>query len=165
VVARRVFAFEHRHEVKVAEFAVAQGSFAQDAFVDESEALIEMTGADVVFVYIEKETVRAEVPEGQADEFRENFAAEAAIGFGDDDALELDGAVVLLKSAEDGVGLHFAGGRRSDEVASVAAGEVGGVARLAPLADEVLRDREALDFEDARDVRRGGGAQEHRNSD
>jgi len=161
-----ILAIEQRHEAKVVVFAVGEGGFAQRAFINEAEALIEMTGAGVGLEDIEKEAVGVVLFKDHADELGEDLAAEAALRRADGDALELDGAGGFGEAAEDGVGgeaardlIRSAG--VDDEVAGVGGGERGAVTVFAPLADEGAVLGERLDGEDGGDVGERGGAEEH----
>jgi hypothetical protein len=87
-----------------------------------------------------------------AEEFLEHAAAESAFGCGDDDALEFDGAGVLVDAAQDCVGLQLAPLGFADVVASVSACERGEVTFCAPLADKLPGKWCALNGENDRDV-------------
>ena len=155
-----VFGFEHRHQVQIEPAAVAVSGFAHDPFIFESEALVEVAGAGVVFKDIEEEAVSAEIAEGDVEDFRENATTRALAGCSDDDPLQLDGAGVFTETTEDYIGVDVAAGL-VDVVASVGTGEGGAMAVFAPLADILAGDWIALEGHDGRDVCGGGGAKGH----
>lgn len=161
-IAPDVFAVEYRHEEKIAPNALALGSFAHCALIDEAEALIEVAGAGVVLKDVEEEAMGVELVERDADELGEDFAAESALGGGDNDALELDRAGRLGESAEDGVSSQVAGAVFADEVACVRASEGGAMALFGPLPHESARSWRALQGENVGDIGGDGGADRHR---
>lgn len=140
--------------------AVAVSGFAHDAFVLESEALVEVASAGVVVEDVEKESVCAEFAEGDPDDLAENEASEATSGRGDDDSLEFDGAGAFGEAAEDHVGV-YAGAVLVDVVAGVFACDGDAMTVFAPLTNELAAGRSAFDGEDCGDVVDGGEAKGH----
>ena len=61
-----VFVIEDRHQHKREPLAIALDGFAQDAFFCETETLIQVACAEVVFDNIQVEAVRADFIEDQA---------------------------------------------------------------------------------------------------
>lgn len=152
LVAWCIFAVKEGHESEGAILTVAERGLSQGALLDEPEAFVEVAGASVIFEHVEEKAVRMEFFEGDPNELFENFPAEATPRGGDHNALEFDGAAILVEAAEDGVGFECACLVFADEVASVAADQVCLVAVLGPLADEGARRGQALDGDDAWDV-------------
>src|SRR6185503_7673125 len=155
-----VFGFEHRHEVQIEPAAIAVSGLAHDALVFESETFVEVASAGVVLEDVEKEAVSIEFAEGDADDLGENAAAQTLSGLGDDYSLQFDGAGILAEAAEDYIRIDVAG-LVVDIVAGIAADQGCVVALFAPLADIQTGHGIALERENCRDVRGGGGAERH----
>lgn len=155
-----VFGFEHRHEMQVEPAAIAMSGFAHYPLVFESQALIEVARAGVVFEDVEEEAMSVEFAESDADDFGENAATRALAGCSDNDALQLDGAGIFAKAAEDHVGID-AGSGLVDVVASVGTGEGGAMAVFAPLANILAGNWIALERHDGGHIGGVGEAKGH----
>ena len=70
--------------------AIAVGGVAHDTFVFETEALLEVAGADIVVEDVEKEAVGTEFAEGDALNFGEDAPAHAAARCGDHDSFQFN---------------------------------------------------------------------------
>jgi len=140
---------------------VAMSCFAHHALQLETEGLVEMSGASVVFEDVKEESMRAEVAKGNAHQFLENAPAKSLPGYRNYDALDFNGARVLADAAQDGVCLHLAPFRFADVIAGVAAGEGGVVTLFAPLADKFAGQRGAFESDDGGDIVESGKAEQH----
>ena len=135
--------------------AVAVCSFAHYALILESEALVEVPGTGIVVEDIEEEPVCTEFAEGDAEDFAEDAATEAAFRRSDHDALDFDGAGVFGEPAEDYVGVDSGSGF-VDEVVGIGSGEGYAMPFFTPLADKLTSSLGALQGDDGGDVVGGG---------
>ena len=78
-----------RQQIAPVTFAV--GGFAHEALVLKAEALIQVPGAGVVLINIEKQPMGVKFTKGDADQFCEHTAAKSALGHGYHDTLEFNG--------------------------------------------------------------------------
>jgi hypothetical protein len=83
--------------MEIAPGAVASRGVAHHALVLESEALIEVPGAAVVFVDIEEEPVSIELHKCDPNQLFKDAAAEATVRYGDNNALKLNRTRVFLE--------------------------------------------------------------------
>jgi len=129
--------------------------------MDEAKALVEMAGPGVVFVDIEEEPVSVQILEDHTDDFGQDLAAQPLLRDADYDPLQLDSTIILVETAQYGVGLQLSGLGFTHKIARVPARKSGAMACLVPLADEGTCEGQTLQGKEAGDVVSNRGAKQH----